>query len=249
MNNPNPYSPTDSEPVDFADIRKVRVQPMELLQRAKGLMGDQYWLFVGISLAGIFIGSAVPMGIIMGAMMVGIYICFLKREQGQRVEFATLFKGFDQFADSLVAMLIMVGVSLVVMFPLMIAMFALMIVPMIASQGNGGPPATFGILTMLLMYPLVFIASFLVYIPFLFTFQLIADRKLTAVEAVKLSARGAWKNLGGVILFLFVVMVISTVLAIMCYIPVFFFLPVSFGAMFVLYRDVFPHQVSEQQSQ
>ena len=74
--------------------------PIALYKRSYALLGEQYWLFFGITLVGIFLGSLVPFGILMGPMMVGIYMCFADRERGKQVEFGTLFKGFDQFANS-----------------------------------------------------------------------------------------------------------------------------------------------------
>jgi len=172
-------------------------------------------------------------------MMVGIYLCYIDRERGLTVEFGTLFRGFDQFKDALIATLIMIGLSFVLLIPIMIAMFVVILVPIIAAQGNAGPPPEPSIWVMLMFYPVIILVSFAVYIPFLFAFQLIADRKLTGLEAVKLSARGTFKNLGGVILYMFMIMFISIVLAMMCYVPAFFFMPISFGSMFVLYRDIY----------
>ena len=42
--------------------RRVSLQPIELLKSAKEMLGEQYWLFVGITFLGAIIGSAVPLG-------------------------------------------------------------------------------------------------------------------------------------------------------------------------------------------
>ena len=65
------------------------------------MLGDQYWLFVGICLVGILIGSIVPMCIMLGPMMCGMYLCFRYRMNGIQVRFETLFKGFDVFVNAL----------------------------------------------------------------------------------------------------------------------------------------------------
>jgi uncharacterized membrane protein len=86
------------------------VRPIQLLQRSFELISGEYWLFLGITLVGIVVSSLVPFSILLGPMMVGMFLCFAQRQQTGRTEFATLFKGFDQFVDALVATLIMVAV-------------------------------------------------------------------------------------------------------------------------------------------
>jgi uncharacterized membrane protein len=245
MQNENPYSspalPTSVQTANRnPEIRKVNVNPIELFKRGYALLGDQYWLFLGIAFIAILIGSAVPFGLLMGPMLVGVFICLLHRERGQRVEFGTVFRGFDQFMDSFIATLIMVGASLLLMIPLVIFMLIMILTPIIRAAQNGQKPPEPDMLTILLMYPLIILVSVIIYVPFLFTFQLIADRKLKGSQAVMLSARAAWKNLGGIVWFLFVLMCLSILLMIMCYLPALLFMPISLASMFVLYRDIFP---------
>lgn len=244
MQSDNPYSAPTLPPIQAEirnpDFRKVTVRPIDLFKRGYTLLGDQYWLFLGIVFIGILVGSAVPFGLLLGPMFVGIYLCFLDRERGQRVEFNTVFRGFDQFVDSLVASLILVIGSFVMMIPVFIFMIILIVAPIIRAAQNGQRPPEPDIFAFLLIYPLIMFVSLVAYIPFLFTFQLIADRKLKGWQAVKLSARAAWLNLGGIIWFLIVMMGLSVILMMMCYVPAILFMPISFAGLFVLYREVFP---------
>tara|TARA_R110002049_G_scaffold285698_4_gene467150 strand:- start:340058 stop:340825 length:768 start_codon:yes stop_codon:yes gene_type:complete len=239
MSETNPYAPTESGgfPVDSGPIRKVEIRPIELFKRAYQMMGDQYWLFLGITFVGILIGSLVPLGILMGPIMVGIYLCFLDRESGRQVEFGTLFKGFDQFKEAFIAFLVMLALSfaVVVVFGILFAI----VMAILMSGGNGEAPSAVGIVLMLMMYALLIFACVAVYIPFIFSFQLIADRKISGMDSVKLSWQGVKKNMGGVIVFMIVNMIISMVLTLMCYVPVFLFMPISLGALFLMYRDIF----------
>lgn len=240
----NPYSPTQQVTDQQADIRKVSVQPIQLIRRGHALLGDQYWLFLGITLVAILIGSAVPFGLIMGAMMTGIYLCYIERERGRQVEFATLFKSFDQFVDTLLAWLVMLAVSMAVIIPFMILVFALVMFPIIqsaqtAAANNAPPPQPDFPIIIFVLYPVMIIVNVAITLPFIFVFQLIADRKVKAMEAVKLSFRGVWKNLLGIIWFFVVLMFISMILTLMCYIPALLFMPISFGAMYLLYRDIY----------
>ncbi|MGB7324554.1 MAG: hypothetical protein WBD31_06765 [Rubripirellula sp.] len=248
MSQSNPYAPSMHLPVSDLQIQKVKVRPLDLLKRGYQMLGDQYWLFLGITIVGMIIASAVPFGLIMGPMMVGIYGCYAARERGERVEFSQVFRGFDSFKESFIAYLILLAAAMVVMIPVMIAMFVIVIMPIAASAqngGNGGPPPGFP-LAMLAFYPVMIILNIVIAIPFLFAFQLIADRNMRGIDAVKASVQGALKNLFGITWYMVVLMFISLVLVCMCYLPVFFFFPVSFGAMFLLYRDIFPKPVSTQ---
>src|ERR1051325_6677536 len=83
------------------EFRTGVVQPVECLKEGWALIKDQYWLFFGISLVGMLIGSAVPI-VLLGPMMCGIFICLLQRQHNQPVEFGTLFKGFDYFVPGLI---------------------------------------------------------------------------------------------------------------------------------------------------
>ena len=118
----NPFAAPEAfpgfDPNRSGEFRRIYARPIERLTDAKAMLGDQYWLFVGICLVGILIGSIVPMGIMMGPMMCGMYLCFRYRMNGIQVRFETLFKGFDVFVNSLLAMLILLACSLAIMLPL-----------------------------------------------------------------------------------------------------------------------------------
>ena len=53
MSETNPYASNSNAPMLDHNAQKVRVNPMDLFRRAYEMMGEQYWLFVGITLLGI----------------------------------------------------------------------------------------------------------------------------------------------------------------------------------------------------
>ena len=232
---PNPYAPAEIvDPV----WRKTNIRPVQLLRRSFELIRSDYWLFLGIALVGMLIGSLVPFGILMGPMMVGMFLCFSERQRTGRTEFGTVFKGFDQFIESLIAMLIMVATSVVIVFPLVIVFLAALFFVLAQAEQNGDPSLAL-IPLVVAMYGMIFVGSIACYVPFMFVFQLIADRKLTGVAAVKASASAAWNNLGGVVWFIIAIGFITLLAAMACYIPALLMMPISVGAMWLLYQDVF----------
>ena len=244
MSDTNPFSVTKTTglPSNDAGPRQVSIEPIALYKRSLALIGDQYWLFLGIAVAGILIGSLVPFGLLLGPMMVGIYLCFIDRERGRQVEFGTLFKGFDYFANSFIAVLIMIGVSLLVMVPWMILMTVAL--AFVIPSNGGGQVSPLAVPILLFSYLVMIIALFLVQLPFLFTFQLIAERGLSGPQAVGLSFKGVQKNLVGCVLLAFVVGVLSFVATMACIIPAFFLMPITLGVLYLTYRDIFGPSVS-----
>lgn len=240
---PHPsFAPAGSGvPFDEALIRKVPIHPIELLKRAHGFLGHRYWLFMGITLVAILVGSFVPFNIILGAMVVGIYLCLIEHEAGRPVEFSMLFKGFEYFVDSLIVVLVFMGVSLAISIPLTIVMLVAWVASLAAmEQGNAGAAVPLAMMAMIFVMGIMMIVfSMFLYLPFLFTFQLIADQKLKAGDALRLGWKGSKKNAGGILLLLLVFGLIGFVAMLPCYIPVFFFMPLAFTAIFLLYRDVY----------
>ena len=220
------------------------IRPTECVKEAWALIKDQYWLFLGIVFVGLFIGGAVPI-VLIGPMMVGIYICFIRRMRGEPVEFGNLFKGFDYFAQSLIAALIQMIPMVIVMVPMYVIMFVLMMASMPRSGGRMNPDDTSAFVFTFLGFYLVFIVvlitvAIIVHIFFLFTFPLIADRNLSGVDAVKLSIKAAKANFGGTLGLILVNVGLGIVGVLCCYVGAFLVAPVTFGSYAIAYRRVFP---------
>ena len=86
-----------SAPFNPPDFRPKAVEPVVCIKAGWNLIRNQYWLFVGMTIVGIIVGSVVPFGILLGPMMCGIYLGLFKTRRGQTIEFGDLFKGFDFF--------------------------------------------------------------------------------------------------------------------------------------------------------
>jgi hypothetical protein len=222
-------------PQASGEFRRISARPIERLTEAKQMLGDQYWLFVGICACGILIGSIIPAGIMLGPMICGMYLCFRYRMNGIQVRFETLFKGFDVFLNAMLAMLIFIGFSFAIMIPLMI----LMMIAVVAA-GNTNAPVEGVIIA---MYPVIFAISSLTYIPFIFAFPLIVDRGTGPWESVTLSARAAWHNFGPLCGMCFVHYLFALLGICSCYVGTFLIMPLTFGALFTVYHEVFDSPV------
>jgi uncharacterized membrane protein len=215
----------------------VHVGPIRLLQESLALMGSDYWMFLALTFVGMIIGSIVPL-VVYGPMVCGIYLCYLRRMQGKKADFETLFQGFDYFVESLIATLLISLVTIVVIVPCGLVFMALLIGA--AVSGSDAHGVTLAVL--LLLLPLMILVSLVMTSLFLFVYPLIVDRGYAAVPAIKASCRAVWANLGGIVLLMVVYGVLSMVAALACGIGTLFFTPVLFGALTIVYRQIFPPQ-------
>lgn len=227
---------------DHAEIRKVEIDPVGCYRQALELVQGQYWLLAGVSALAMLIGGAVPIALI-GPMMCGAYLCFLDRHRGAEVDFERLFDGFDHFVPSLIATLIMTGISLVVLIPALMLMFAGLTASLIFFQARGpeaAAPAIVPIGTTFLLFLGLFALLLAVSLLFLFAFPLIVDRKLSGPDALLLSARAVVRNFWGLLGLMLINVVLGIAGVLACYVGTFFVLPISFGAMTIAYRKLFP---------
>jgi uncharacterized membrane protein len=222
-------------------FRRQVVEPVQCIKNGWELVKDQYWLFVGMCFIGILIGGAVPLGILLGPMMCGLYLTFFKKRRGEPIEFGTLFKGFDFFGPSLIATLLHVLPIVAIVVPAYFIFYITMVVSVATQGGNDpNPAAMFGIMGVFgLFWLVVMLVVIFVSIGFTFAYPLIVDRKLQGFDAVKLSFKGAianfWRLLGMSILS--GLLTIGGVL--LCYVGMFLVFPIVYAAIASAYEQVY----------
>ena len=64
-----------------------QIHPIECVKEAWSLIKDDYWLLFAISIVGAMIGG-ITMYVLIGAMVCGIFGCYLKKIDGGKVAFA-----------------------------------------------------------------------------------------------------------------------------------------------------------------
>jgi len=221
-------------------FRRNAVEPMQCMNEAWALVKDQYWLFVGMCAVGLLIGSAIPMGILMGPMMCGLYLTLFKRRRGEPIEFGLLFKGFDYFGPSVVATLLHVIPILVIIIPAYILFYVLFILSVVSQGDEPNPGAMFGVLAMFTLFWLVMIVVIIfVSIGFTFAYPLIVDRKLQALDAVKLSFKAALANFVRLLVLMLLTALLSIGGMLLCYVGMFLVFPITYGALAIAYEQVF----------
>lgn len=213
------------------------IRPVECFKEAWELIKSDYWLLFAIFLVGALIGGA-SMYVLLGAMMCGIFYCYIQKIDGKPVAFEGLFKGFSYFVPSLL-------VTIIIVIPLFILMAAVY-GPFIAAALMGSKLSSDELMGLiagsLLIDLIVAVVMICVHTLLFFAFPLIVDRNLSALEAMKTSARAVRQNLGGVIGLIFVGAGINFIGALACGIGAYFTVPIVVAGNMLAYRKVFPRQ-------
>jgi hypothetical protein len=230
---------TNYPPITF---KRAAVEPIKCLSEGWNLVKDEYWLYVGMCLVGMLIANAVPLGILLGPMMCGIYYSFFQKRRGKTVEFGNLFKGFDYFGQSLIATLIHVVPIFIIVVPAYIAFYVGFILTMVQQQQNGAPNPglLFGFLgAFMIFWLVVIVAIIIVSIGFTFVYPLIVDRGLSGIDAVKLSFRAALPNFWRLLGLFLLNALLGLGGALLCFVGIVLVYPVAFAAVAVAYEQVF----------
>lgn len=220
--------------------RRNAIEPVQCIKAGWELVQGQYWLFVAMALVGFMIGSAVPMGILMGPMMCGLYLAFFKHRRGEPIEFGTLFKGFDYFGNSVVAAILHALPIIAVVIPAYLLFYVGMFVSLAAMGDEPGPGGLIGVfLTFAIFIIVVFTLIIVLTIGFTFSYPLIVDRGMQGFDAVKLSFKAAMGNFWRLLLMVVLCGLLNMVGVMLCYIGVFLTFPITYAAVAAAYEQVF----------
>jgi len=223
-------------------FRRNAVEPVQCIKGGWETIKNHYWLFVGMTLVAIIIGSAVPLGILLGPMMCGLYMALFKTRRGEPIEFGTLFKGFDYFGQSVVAALLHTIPIIAIVVPAYLLFYVSMFVSM-AAAGSGDEPNPAAFMGVMFMFGLFWIAVMLVIlfitIGFTFAYPLIVDRKMQGFDAVKLSFKAAFANFWRLLGMVLLTSLLSILGLLVCYVGMFFVMPIGYAAIAKAYEQVF----------
>ncbi len=220
----------------MTEIQTGVINPIEIFKEAWTIIKDDFWLLFAISLLGMIIGG-VSMYILLGAMMCGIYYCFLKKIDGEKVNLEDLWKGFGFIVPSL-----LVTILIVVPMLLMLGIiYAPVILAIVMGSKLSSDELTGLFLGAVAVDVVVAVVMTCLHTLLIFTFPLIVDKNLGAWESITTSAKGVWRNIGGIAGMIGVMVIISIPLSmITCGLGVYLLLPIMLGGYALAYRKIFP---------
>ncbi|MBA2737517.1 MAG: hypothetical protein H0U50_12110 [Pyrinomonadaceae bacterium] len=221
----------------MTEIKTGVIKPVECFKEGWELIKNDYWILFAVSLVGGLIGG-MSFYVLLGAMMCGIYYCFLQTIDGKPASFDGLWKGFSYFLPGLL-------VTILIVVP-MLVIFGVIYAPLIMAAVMGSklsPQELMGLMFGALALDVVLAVIMICFHTLLmFSFPLIIDRNLGAWAAVTTSAKAVWRNLGGVVGLIGIGIVLSLFGIITCGFGMYFIMPIMLAGYAVAYRKIFPAQ-------
>jgi hypothetical protein len=229
----------------------------ECVSTAWEMIKAKYGIYLGISLLAWVMVSCIPcLNIfLLGPVMGGIFYVGLRDMKGEPIDFGMMFKGFENFVPLMV-------IGIIESIPGIIsqvAQYSLRIGQLATAGGARRSGATFfqstgalpeviagvGIVVILIVAAGFVLVAFVWWAVFFFAIPLAMDRRLPVVEAIKLSARAAMANIGGLLVLLILEMLVVMLgMLLLCVGILLISIPVIFLTNVVAYRLVFPPEES-----
>lgn len=222
------------------------------ISNAWEVIKQRYWMFVGIAFLTFIMTSYLYCisWFIMGPVMAGVYFVVFRAMRGEAVEFGMMFKGFEKFVPLMVVGLIQ-SIPRILGDLLGIAANFAQIAMMPLLDGNRdffqSSQAPFAITGAIIVIFIIVMIAFIVFafawrVAFFCAIPLMLEHDLTPGEAVKLSMRAGFSNVGGLVLLITLegFIVLGGVL-LFCVGIFFISIPIMYVADAFAYRLIFPH--------
>lgn len=215
------------------------------------LIKRRYWMYVGIAALGFIMSSYLYCisWFLLGPVLAGIYFVALRDMRGEPVDFGMMFKGFEKFVPLMI-------IGLLQSIPQVITQIlslTLNIGQLLIPKGRNGDIQFFQrsdpnfaiaggfFAIIMIVFLAIFLFSILWYLVFLFAVPLVMEYDLAPMDAIKLSAKAGFANVGGLIvlaIFLGLIMLLGFIM--ICFGIFFVSLPIMYVANAFAYRQVFP---------
>ncbi len=228
------------------EFHRGAIDPTGAISNGWNLIKQNYWMYFGISLLAWVLMACIPCLniILIGPISGGVYYVLLRDMRGEPVDFGMMFKGFEKFGTLL-------AIGAVQAIPGIIWQVAdtAMNISTRVWTASGSSAQTSDAEALLIggfaaVYVIFAIVMFIVTIAwaisFAFAIPLAAENDIGPIEALKLSARAGWSNLGGIIVTAILMTLIAILGVLALCIGIFFVLPLFFATWAFAYRQVFP---------
>lgn len=214
------------------------------------LLKPNYWMYFGIAIIAMILAGCIPCIslFLVGPILGGVFYVILREMRGEPVEFGMMFKGFEKFVPLMV-------IGLVQSIPEIIGQILRITIDLgrlgVSSGGRGNgnfyqgsdaaPLLAGGLLILALVVGLVFLVIGITWrVLLFFAIPLAMEHDLGPVDAMKLSAKAAMSNVGGLIVLFILEGLVALLGVLALCIGVFFVIPIIYAANAFAYRQVFP---------
>lgn len=182
---------------------------------------------------------------ISGSFYVGIYTALARKFAGGAADFSDLFSGFQKISQCFIVAVVLSLIQFVITLAALGVGVAVGVTAfgtgLITSNGQLNPQIFGGLFAVILgLFVVYLIVSIIIAALTTFIYPIIADKNLSGVEAVMLSIKSGFANIGGLILLILLLGLMSLGGAILCLVGVLFVAPVLAASVFSAFRNVFP---------
>jgi len=227
------------------EFNRSAVRPRQCISEGWNLIKPDYWLFFGIMITGFLITNCIPCTniFLMGPIEVGIFHALFAKMRGKSVDFALLFKGFENYIPAM-ALGVIKSLPNTISQGIYYAASLSGYLEKIQRQTTEMAPdfAELGVILaisgIVILFLIVFGTAW--QLTFIFIFPLTADHNLKIGETIKLSARAGWSNASGLIILSFLQFFIALAGVVAFCVGSYFVLPIIQASSAVAYRQVFP---------
>jgi len=222
------------------------IRPIECVREAWELIKSDYWLLFAISIVGAMI-AGVTAYVLLGAMVCGIMICYLRKIDGSQVRFDDLWIGMKYLVPSIPIVLLFLVPIVVYFIVMFFTLYSPLIVLAVMGENNVDPTVLLGTFGIAILIDLaVAVVMVTLHSLIVFAFPLMVDRNLNAIEAIKLSARASMKNIGGIAGLILVGIGLAVLGELLLCVGIYLVIPILTATNLVAYRKVFPLHLSQQ---
>jgi hypothetical protein len=222
------------------------IRPIECVREAWILIKDDYWPLFAISIVGALTAS-ISFYTLLGAMVCGIFTCYLKKIDGGRPDFADLWQIRKYFWPSLLVTILIVVPIVVWVILLVTTMYLPLLMQMTAEDSAMNPDELWNSFIKVFVIDIA-VASVMVCLHSLliFCYPLIVDKGVSSWESIKLSARAVMANLGGIGSMVALNLVMALAGAMFFCVGIYLVMPLLTASNLVAYRRVFPRHLTIQ---
>lgn len=214
------------------------------------MLKKNYGMYLGIAIVAMLLTGCIPcLNIfIMGPIMGGVFYVISRDMRGEQVDFGMMFKGFEKFVPLMV-------IGLIQSIPGVIAQVLRFSLNM-GQLGLGGKNGDYqffqatsdkdilagGLAVIGVVVGLVFMVIALVWwMIMFFAIPLAMENDIGPIDAIKLSAKAAMSNIGGlIVLMIFEILVVLVGMLLLCVGMFLISIPIIILANVFAFRQVFP---------
>ncbi len=214
-------------------LKRVAIRPLDCLRRGFASVCEDPLPFAGVG-ALVAVGSLVPFGLLLGPFLAGAHLFFMDHRRRSAPSAGRVFDGLQDFVQAWLAIVLHIVASLVVVLGCYVFFFfcGLLVVGLDLGEAVTLALLVAGMLVLLLV-------TIALYVPFGFAPGLVAERRLSGLDAVRVSARAARLNFGGLFALWLLMYALCFAGLLLCVLPFFFVFPACLAALFEAFRRVF----------